>query len=519
MELKPSIFNDILGPVMRGPSSSHCAGALRIGKMVRDLTKGRIKSVKLVFDKFGSLATTHKTQGSDMCFFSGILGMNADDPGLLNDEQNIANSGIQFSIEIKELHDPHPNTYNISAEDDSGNIFEITAVSTGGGSVNITEFNGFELSITGGNFETLLFFADAPQTVIDSLPEINSVQSISESENGQSVLAQITSTRRIDADELNLLTDRVIKIHRISPVMPILSFADSKLPFVTAMEMAEYNKGRNLPLSELGLIYECARGKLSEEDAVIRMKQLVKIMRSSVKAGINGANFEDRILSGQTQKFEKYLSTGKNFGGTLLNKMILYVTALMENKSSMGLFAAAPTAGSCGTLPGALLAAAEETGADDDAVIRALFAAGLVGVFIAHKSTFAAEECGCQAETGSAAAMTAAALVSLYGGSADQAINAANLAIQNTFGLVCDPVANRVEIPCLVKNIAAAANALTSANMAMAGFDPVVPLDEVLDAWDKTGRSLPRELRCTALGGLSVTPTSLALQKKLEGND
>jgi L-serine dehydratase len=156
---------------------------------------------------------------------------------------------------------------------------------------------------------------------------------------------------------------------------------------------------------------------------------------------------------------------------------------------------------------------------DEDDMARALLAAGMIGVFICARSTFAAEVCGCMAECGSAAGMAAAALATLAGGSARQAVDAASMALQNTMGLVCDPVAGRVEVPCLGKNVLAAANALACANMALAGYDAVIPLDEVIAAMDLTGKSLPMELRCTGLGGLSVTPASQRIEAKLARPD
>ena len=195
--------------------------------------------------------------------------------------------------------------------------------------------------------------------------------------------------------------------------------------------------------------------------------------------------------------------------------MILYTTAIMEVKSALGLIVAAPTAGACGGLPGAVIAAAHQGGYTQDDIVRAMLAAGLIGVFIASQATFAAEVGGCQAECGAGSGMAAAALATLAGGTAQQAINAASMAIQNVLGLICDPVANRVEVPCLGRNVLAASNALSCANMALAGFDPVIPLGEVLDAMDRVGKSLPCELRCTALGGLSTTNTSLKIAKDL----
>ena len=177
---------------------------------------------------------------------------------------------------------------------------------------------------------------------------------------------------------------------------------------------------------------------------------------------------------------------------------------------------AAPTAGACGALPGACLATVDALDGSPDDAARAMLAAGLIGVFIAGRATFAAEVGGCQAECGAGSGMAAAALVTLGGGSTQQAIDAASMALQNVLGLVCDPVANRVEVPCLGRNVMAASNALACANMSLAGYDAVVPLDEVLAAMDEVGRSIPAALRCTALGGLSVTPTSQAIEARLK---
>jgi L-serine dehydratase len=196
--------------------------------------------------------------------------------------------------------------------------------------------------------------------------------------------------------------------------------------------------------------------------------------------------------------------------------MILYVTALMEVKSAMGVIVAAPTAGACGGLPGACIGAASAMGLPPDAAARAMLAAGLIGVFIAARATFAAEVAGCQAECGAGSAMAAAGLVTLAQGTAEQAVNAASMALQNVLGLICDPVANRVEVPCLGRNVMAASNALACANMALAGFDAVIPLDEVIESMLRIGKSLPSELRCTALGGLSITRTSRKIEAKLK---
>jgi L-serine dehydratase len=220
-------------------------------------------------------------------------------------------------------------------------------------------------------------------------------------------------------------------------------------------------------------------------------------------------------LGPQSGGFDEALRAGKLLDGGSLNRAILYVTALMEVKSSMGVIVAMPTAGACAALPGVVIAVAEGMGLGEVEMARAFLAAGLVGAFIATAWTFAAEVGGCQAEGGAAAAMAAGALVTLAGGSAERALAAASMALQSMIGLICDPIANRVEAPCLGKNVMAAANALACANMAIAGFDQVIPFDEVIETARRVAGQMPRELRCTALGGLSITPTSLAIEARL----
>jgi len=304
-------------------------------------------------------------------------------------------------------------------------------------------------------------------------------------------------------------------IWEIKPVMPILSGADGDLPFSTIDQMLELSDEKNLDLADLAVRYECVRAGIDTQKVFSFMHDIVTTIKNSIKEGLNGTRYEDRILGhqshliGDAQKTKRILSTPHN-------RIIAYVTAIMEAKSSMGVIVAAPTAGSAGVLGGAVFAVAEELSAGTDSIIKAFLAAGLIGVFIAHKYTFAAEEGGCQVECGAASAMAAAGLVQLMGGTARQATNASSMALGNLLGLVCDPVADRVEVPCLGKNILGATNALNSANMSISGFDPVIPFDEVIDAMKSVGENLPSSLCCTGLGGLSVTPTSLKLYEELK---
>ncbi len=514
--LYPSIFNDVIGPVMRGPSSSHCAAALRIGRIARDLMESDLKEIFIQFDPKGSIAHTHRTQGSDMGLFSGFLGWDANDERLQDYEKSIKDAGIKIKIEIKKFDAPHPNTYKLTLKN-SKETHDMTAISTGGGMIEIIEIDGAAVSITGDYYETLIYFQDNEEEIIQYLKNNTIADYINLCKGPNKQFIQIKTQQFLDKSIPHQLRSisNIYGIKELNPVLPILSRSNMQVPFITCQEMMNYNQDKNLELWELALHYESTRGNISHHEAFQKMKDIAGIMKNSILQGIQGTEYKDRVLGYHSGALKTKMDNNQLLDGGILNRMILYTTAMMEVKSSMGVIVACPTAGSCAGLPGACLGAADCMGLSEDEVTKALLAAGMVGIFIAAHSTFAAEVCGCQAECGVASGMAAAALVTLAKGTSKQAITAASMALQNIFGMVCDPVANRVEVPCLGKNVMAASNALTCANMALSNFDPVIPLDEVIEAMDKVGKSLPYELRCTALGGLSITKTSKKIEERL----
>ncbi|HEX5051743.1 MAG TPA: L-serine ammonia-lyase, iron-sulfur-dependent, subunit alpha [Planctomycetota bacterium] len=507
--LPPSIFNDVVGPVMRGPSSSHSAASVRIGRLARDLCGGAPESVLVEFDTEGSLATTHESQGSDMGLFGGLLGWQADDERLPESAAALRAAGIGLEIRIHTLHDPHPNTYRLSLRA-NGTEHRLVATSTGGGMIEVIGIDGTPVSLHGDYAVTVL---DVPgdgakvAAMLAARAEIDEVQVA-----GPLVVAKAQAF--VAPDVLSGLPG-VKRVRRLAPVLPVLSRRGLAVPFLHAGEMVAGADPSAQNLSEFALQYECARGGIGPDAVFEQMRRILTIVRGGVRQGLAGTEYHDRILPRQSHRFAAMLERGELLDGGLLNRAMLYVTALMEVKSSMGVIVAAPTAGSCATFPATCLAAAEVLGSSEEQILRAMLAAGLIGVFTATRSSFAAEVGGCQAETGAGAAMAAAALVELAGGNAAQGLSAASHALQNVLGLVCDPIANRVEAPCLGRNIAGAANALACANMALAGYDHLIPLDEVLDAHRRISEDMARELRCTALGGLSITPTSKAIEARL----
>ena len=497
-----SIFNDVIGPVMRGPSSSHCAAALRIGRLARDLMDGEITEVLVEFDREGSLPLTHASQGSDMGLFGGLLGWDADDERLPDSALALANAGIKLRIETVDVGDPHPNTYRLTLRNER-EAHLLIAISTGGGMMEVLSIDGVQTHIDGGYHETLIWLTKGTAVLFEA-------DEVIQHDLGDTVLWQIKANAFVSSDLFS-----PISVKRLSPVLPVPSRKDMRVPFSSCAEMLIHDGDKRTPLWQLAIEYERARGKFTEREVIDKMIAIVRILRTSIAIGIAGTSYEDRVLGHQSGRFAELMNAGCLLDGGALNRIALYVTALMEVKSSMGVIVAAPTAGACAALPGAVIGMAEAMNQSEEEMAKAMLAAGLIGVFIATRWTFAAEVGGCQAEGGSAASMAAAALITLVGGTRDQGISAASMAFQSMLGLICDPIANRVEAPCLGKNVMAASNAVSCANMALADFDPLIPLDEVIDAAKHVAVSMPREHRCTSLGGLAITPASLEIERKL----
>lgn len=521
MKVPPSIFNDVLGPVMRGPSSSHSAAANRIGRIARALVQEPVKKVIANYDPNGSLVTTHKDQGTDLGLYSGILGWEPDDERLPTFPQELEKQGIETVINYVSYDATHPNFYRLELIGESGTSYLLDATSTGGGMIAMQAIDGFPFEGQGDLHDIVFWLDQKPASETYHLSPLASTAEHSswvEGIDGKGLLRfssrTVPSTEEIETIARELGATRA---RALPAVLPILSRKTVDVPFTRCGEMLDHPQFGERPLWESAAAYEAARGGISEEDVLDKMKALARIMAGAVSAGLAGTEYNDRILPAQSPGFTKAEAEGRLVPADINNRIIRYVSAIMEVKSSMGVIVAAPTAGSCGAMPGAVLAIVDAMAKTEEDRAKALLISGLIGVFIARDSTFAAEEGGCMAECGSGSAMAAAAIVHLAGGTTAQQLAAASIALQNSFGMVCDPIANRVEAPCLGKNIMAASNALSCANMALGGYDHLIPFDEVVIAMSKVAHQIPRELRCTNLGGLSITPTADRIAQRLAG--
>ncbi len=449
-----------------------------------------------------------------MGMMGGLLGYEADDERLLNPEKHLHGAGIEVLFEVIDSGKNLPNLYMVQLQNLKQQI-RVEAISTGGGMVEVIEIDGCRVSIIGDYFETLVYSPD--METLQSLKKAINEASIAIIHKGEESFLEIKSDKTPDPSWITELEKMatIRSIRSISPVLPILSGISVEVPFANYPQMIRFNKDQHLNAGQLALEYESARGGITKERVSELMEERYRVMRNAVESGLKGTDFKDRIFGPQSVAYKQKLDQGELSRDKALHLTTLYVSALMEVKSSMGTIVAAPTAGSCGTFPGAVLGVADSMGATKEDIIHALLAGSLVGIFIAADSTFSAEIGGCQAECGAGSGMAASAIVTLLGGTLEQCMAAASMALQNSLGMICDPIAARVEAPCLGKNIASATNALACANMAMAGYNHLIPLDEVIETMNKVGRAMPRELRCTALGGLAITPSAKKIEEQL----
>ena len=270
------------------------------------------------------------------------------------------------------------------------------------------------------------------------------------------------------------------------------------------------------PLHQIILEEEMALTDCGQQQIYDRLRERYRVMQTSAQRAL--AQPQQMVLgliSGQSACQQKH-AQGESICGGFLNELMAMALSCSEVNASMGRICAAPTAGSCGILPAVLLSVGKKYNASEQQMLDALLVAAGFGAVITRNATVSGAEGGCQAECGAAAAMAAAAAVMLAGGSARMAANACAIALMNVMGLVCDPVAGLVQLPCSFRNASGAVNAVISADLALAGQDPKIPADECIDAMYKVGKKLPMELRETALGGIAVQPAGKAFAEQLQ---
>ncbi|MEE3954603.1 L-serine ammonia-lyase, iron-sulfur-dependent, subunit alpha [Peribacillus frigoritolerans] len=288
--------------------------------------------------------------------------------------------------------------------------------------------------------------------------------------------------------------------------------------FRNVAELVELAESKHVKIAEIMILQEMEFSGLSREQIIEKMDRNLTVMEQAVERGLKGVQSVTGLTGGDAVLLQNYIKSGKALAGNLLLDAVSKAVATNEVNAAMGMICATPTAGSAGVVPGTLFAVKEKLNPTRAEMIEFLFTSAAFGFVVANNASISGAAGGCQAEVGSASGMAAAAIVELAGGTPSQAAEAMAITLKNMLGLVCDPVAGLVEVPCVKRNAMGASNAITAADMALAGITSRIPCDEVIDAMYKIGLTMPVALRETAEGGLAATPTGRKLAKEIFGS-
>lgn len=523
----PSIFNDIVGPTMVGPSSSHTCGPARIGFLSRQFLNGKLKKAVVEFAKDGAYTDMYKGQRSDLGFVSGLLGFRPEDPRLKQSFKLAKEFGIDVQFVISDFKPIVPNIAKITMSSDQDEVVVIYSDSTGGGTVKLLKVDEFEIAIVGDCYELLLYINSANAQELESIKSIvgskfiNNEGITTSTVNNKSLL-NIKLRETVDQEIIGFIRglDNITDVKLITPILAVPSNRNISMPFASAADLLETAERDNKELWELGVAYECARSGWNQQEVMDYMKYVVETMESGVLEALKGKIEMNGIIKPTAGKIAQTCKEGKTWLDMgVLDVAVPWSMATMEYSSAMGVVLCAPTGGSAGVFPGAILGVANKLGLSVEEKIKAMFAVAVVGIVMSKDHNYSAELYGCQVEPGAASAMAAAGLVYLMGGSVKQSLDAASCGIHNILGTICDPVAGLVQVPCISRNAMSVANAVVSANIVMGGYDPLIPLDEAAETLFRVGKQLPGELRCTCKGGLCTTPTGARLAQEQEERD
>ena len=514
--MKPiSILNDVLGPVMRGPSSSHTAGSFHIGRLARALLGGEPASVTFVFDPGGSLAEVYSEQGSDLGFAAGVMGWSITDERFPQALDLATEQGLQIVFSVEQLPDTdHPNTVEIRMTSRSGRQLRAVAQSIGGGAVIFTRVAGWPVRLTGDAHEVLVVLEKSVEPAVRELltQDGQVMGQPARQTQGDQVLLHARRQSPLEVS-IGAEMEKLTGVHTVWTAPPVFFVQRGAPLFSCAAEIVALAEEHDCSLGQIALAYESALLGLPEDKVLDEITHRFEIMRAAVHRGLEEDLPPMQLLRPSARQVYQAEAQGRVAIGGIHTRAAARAMAVMHVNGGMGVVCAAPTAGSAGVIPGVLVTLVEEKGLGQEQAALALLAASAVGLVVATRATFAAEVAGCQVEITASGAMAAAAVIEIAGGSARQAADAAAITFQNTMGLICDLVQGIVEIPCHTRNAVAASGAFVCADLILGGYVNPIPLDETVDAVYAVGQMLPRELKCTALGGLSLTPSALAMPR------
>ncbi len=288
--------------------------------------------------------------------------------------------------------------------------------------------------------------------------------------------------------------------------------------FTSVAELVKIATNEKIKIAEVMIRQEMAERSRSRESVFAQMEQSLTVMEKAVEQGLAGVKSHSGLTGGDAVLIQSYIQKGKTLSGHLILDAVSKAVATNEVNAAMGTICATPTAGSAGVVPGTLFSVKDTLKPTREQMVEFLFTSGAFGFVVANNASISGAAGGCQAEVGSAAAMAAAAIVEMAGGTPAQCAEAFAITLKNMLGLVCDPVAGLVEVPCVKRNAMGAANAMVAADLALAGVVSRIPCDEVIDAMYQIGETMPVALKETALGGLARTKTGIEIAERIFGS-
>ena len=509
MKSYPSIFNHVLGPVAPGPSSSNTAAPYRIGDLVRQIVGSTPKKLFMELASSTSFARTFLGSKSDLALISGLMGKDIKKYDIAKAYKDAKKAGLAVEFDTTSWKGLGTMKGSRIHVDD----MIIIADSTGGGTVRIKEIDGCPLDIKGDCY-VLMLFTDTKRAAKLVKAFASYAPMTSKGDDNKAIIT-IAYSDPADTKKLEVLAKANSKLFNkasfLNPVHPVVCKAKTEPPFQSAAELCEFCAKKRISIWQAAIKYEAAISGWSEKAVFQYAAELWDICLEGIGRGAEG-NFDidGMITPKANQLLKKYINkkNKKFFSTGILDFAVPLSLGVMEYSNSAGIIVCLPTGGSSGIVPAAIYAAAPDVAA----MVKAFLAAGVIGVIMAKSNNFSGGALGCQAEIGCGAAMAAAALVQLLGGNAKQACDAASMTLQCLSGLVCDPVAGTVQVPCIARNMSATATAFTCANAVMAGFDPVIPFDEEHDAFVTIGKIV---CKCKGIGA-TTTPTGQKIAKELQ---
>ena len=509
--MSTSVF-EIIGPVMVGPSSSHTAGMARIGMMAHRIIDEEPRAIRLTLSP--KLRTTYSGHRTDAALFGGTIGCKEDGPELRNAIKLAHERGIDTSVDFLPEGQYPQNTAKITVTCGDGKQYSVLGTSIGGGSIVISEVDGAAISLSPDACHVIVWGSGGLSETL-----CQGAASCQKGQGANGYVTALTYLKQPSADTLAALT-AAPNVTKVSLVQPVLAYGVS-LPghkvYSSCEQACTEAAEQGMSLAEIAIEYEMSRSGFSRAAVVGRMHEHLERMRLSVEQGAGENKLLYGLASGKDAKLlSEAVAAGKTISGGIVPEAVAMALGVMELNGSMGCIVAAPTAGSSGIVPGCMMAIQKKYHFTDKQLVDALFVSALLGVIMAERNiSYSGSVGGCQGEVGISSSIAAAGLASLFSDDPNVIVHAMALCLKNLLGLVCDPIAGPIEVPCIKRNAVGVANAFISADMALAGIKSFIPPDEVLDALLDVEQRLPPELKCATIGGLACTRTAKCVRELL----